>query len=174
MVPLANPYTFRGPADNANFEEAHERFLRARAANITMETSLVSPTFFNISSPMLSTSPVNDNVAPAHTGYVVKLVKIGILNRKDDIVESGKRAIARKWKAWGAIVTNSQLLFYRDATQVMNIQRQFEESGDLPPPRFALVKPDELWSLKNALAISDKSYTKVFLRLVHGVIGTKG
>ena len=172
-VPLANPYTFRGPADDANYEEAHEKFLRARSADIAMETSLVSPTFFNISSPMLSTSPINDDTVPAYTGYVVKLVKIGILNRKDDIVEGGKRAIARKWKGWGAIVTNSQLLFYRDAAQVMNIQRQCEESVDLPPPRFGLAKPDELWSLKNVLAVSDKSYTKVFLRLVSDVISTE-
>ena len=138
-----------------------------------MEPSLVSPTFFSISSPMLSTSPLNDDAMPAYTGYVVKLVKIGILNRKDDIVEGGKRAIARKWKGWGAIVTNSQLLFYRDATQAMNIQRQCEESVDLPPPRFVLAKPDELWSLKNVLAVSDKSYTKVFLRLVRGIISTE-
>ena len=172
-VPLTNPYTFRGPADDANYEEAHERFLRARSADITMETSLVSPTFFNISSPMLSTSPPNDNAVPAYTGYVVKLVKMGILNRKDDIVEGGKRAIARKWKGWGAIVTNSSLLFYRDATQVMNIQRQSEESVDLPPPRFVLAKPDELWSLKNAVAVSDGSYTKVFSHLVHGITSTK-
>jgi len=171
-VPLANPYTFRGPADDANYEEAHGKFLRARSADIATETSLVSPTFFNISSPTLSTSPI-DGAVPAYTGHVVKLVKIGVLNRKDDIVEGGKRAIGRKWKGWGAIVTNSQLLFYRDATQVMNIQRQSEESVDLPPPRFALAKPDELWSLKNVFAVSDKSYTKVFLRLVRGIIGTE-
>lgn len=131
-----------------------------------METSLVSPTFFNLSSPMLSPSPVDSDATPAYAGCTVKLVKIGILNRKDDIVEGGKRAIARKWKEWGAIVTNSQLLFYRDATQVVNIQRQFEESADLPPPRLVLARPDELWSLKNTLAVSDKSYTKVILRYI--------
>ncbi|KAF9650747.1 hypothetical protein BDM02DRAFT_3111798 [Thelephora ganbajun] len=159
-MPFANPYTFRGPVDDANHEEIHEKFLQARSADLNMETSLVSPTFFNISSPMLPTSSVNDDAVPAYASCVVKLVKIGILNRKDDIVEGGKRAIARKWKGWGAIVTNSQVLFYRDATQVMNIQRQFEESADLPPPRIVLARPDELWSLKNTLAVTDKSYIK--------------
>ena len=167
VMPLSNPYTFRGPAGDGNYEEIHERFLQARSADLNMETPLVSPTFFNISSPMLPTSAVHDNAIPTYSGCVVKLVKIGILNRKDDIVEGGKRAIARKWKGWGAIVTNSQLLFYRDTTHVINIQRQFEEPSDLPPPRIVLARPDELWSLKNTLAVSDKSYTKVFLRSTH-------
>ena len=170
---FANPYTFRGPMDDANYEEIHEKFLRARSANLNMETSLVSPTFFNISSPMLPTSPASDDAVPTYTGCVVKLVKIGILNRKDDIVEGGKRAIARKWKGWSAIVTNSQLLFYRDATQVMNIQRQFEEPTDLPPPRIVLGRPDELWPLKNTVAVSDKSYTKVFLCPARIIISTE-
>ena len=173
-MPLTSPYTFRGPAGDGNFEEIHEKFLKARSANLNMETSLVSPMFFNLSSPTLSPSPVNGDVTPAYAGCVVRLVKVGILNRKDDTVEGGKRAIARKWKAWGAIVTNSQLLFYRDATQVVNIQRQLEESGDLPPPRFVLARPDELWSLKNTLAVSDKSYTKVFLYSTHIVTNTQG
>ena len=172
-IPPTNPYTFRGPLDNVDYEEAHEKFLKARSADLSMDTSLVSPTFFNISSPMLSTSPVSDDAVPTHTGCVVKLVKVGILNRKDDIVEGGKRAIARKWKGWGAIVTNSQLLLYRDVIQVMNIQRQFEESADLPPPRFALARPDELWSLKNTLAVSDKSYTKVFLHSIYVMTGAE-
>jgi hypothetical protein len=173
VMPLANPYNSRGPVGDANHEETHGKFLQARSADLNMETSLVSPTFFNISSPMLPTGSANDNTVPAYTGCAVKLVKIGILNRKDDIVEGGKRAIARKWKGWGAIVTNSQLLFYRDATHVINIQRQFEEPSDLPPPRIVLARPDEVWSLKNTLAVSDKSYTKVFLRSTHTVFSTE-
>jgi len=161
-MPLANPYTFRGPMGDANYEVIHGKFLQARSADLNMEPSLVSPAFFSISTPMLPTSSDNGELVSAYTGCVVKLVKIGILNRKDDIVEGGKRAIARKWKGWGAIVTNSQLLFYRDVAHVMNIHRQFEESADLPPPRVVLARPDELWSLKHTLAVSDKSYTKVF------------
>ena len=164
---LPNPYTFRGPVDDRKYEETHEKFLRAWSAGLNMETSLVSPTFFNISSPTLPTSSANGDAVPAYTGCVVKLVRIGILNRKDDTVEGGKRAIARKWRGWGAIVTHSQLLFYRDTAHVMNIRRQLEESADLPPPRIALTRPDELWSLKNTIAVLDKSYTKVCLRLTH-------
>lgn len=160
-MPLANPYTSRGLADDGKYEKTHEKFLGAWCADLDMGTSLVSPNFFNISSPMLPTSSVNEDAAPAYTGCVVKLVRVGILNRKDDTVEGGKRAIARKWRSWGAIVTHSQLLFYRDAAQVMDIRRQLEESADLPPRRIVLTRPDELWSLKNTIAVLDKSYTKV-------------
>ncbi|KAF9786013.1 hypothetical protein BJ322DRAFT_1107883 [Thelephora terrestris] len=159
-MPLANPYTFRGPTGDAGYEEIHEKFLRAWSADLNMETSLVSPSFFAIPSPMLPTGSGNDDGAPAHSGCVVKLVKIGILNRKDDTMEGGKRAIARKWKVWGAVVTHSQLLFYRDAAQVMSIRRRFEESVDLPPPRMVLARPDELWSLKDTSVVLDGSYTK--------------
>jgi len=158
---------------NTNYEEIHEKFLRARSADLNMESSLVSPAFFNISSPTLPTNSVDDDALPPYAGCGVKLVKIGILNRKDDVVEGGKRAIARKWKGWGAIVTNTQLLFYRDATQVMNIRRQVRESVDLPPPRTVLAKPDELWSLKNTLAVSDKSYTKVFSCSIRIIFSTE-
>lgn len=160
-MPLANPYTFRGPTGDASYEEIHEKFLRAWSADLNMETSLVSPSFFNISSPTLPIGSTDNDAMPAHSGCVVKLVKLGILNRKDDTTEGGKRAIARKWKGWGAIVTHSQLLFYRDAAQVMSIKRRFEESADLPPPRMVLTRPDELWSLKNTVVVLDKSYTKV-------------
>lgn len=175
-MPVANPYTFRGLVDDTTYEVIHERFLRAQSVDLNIETSLVSPTFFNISTPTLPlpTSSVDDEVVPAYAGCVVKLVKIGILNRKDDIVEGGKRAITRKWKGWGAVVTNSQLLFYRDASHVMNIHRQFEGSADLPPPRLILARPDELWSLKNTLAVSDKLYTKVFLCSTYIIVGPKG
>ena len=159
--------------DEVNYEEIHEKFLQARSANLNVETSLASPTFFNISTPMLPIGSVNDDATPAYTGCILKLVKIGILNRKDDTVEGGKRAYARKWKGWSAIMTNSQLLFYRDPAHAMNIQRQFEGPEDLPPPRIVLARPDELWSLKNTLAVSDKSYTKVFLRSAHVIVNAE-
>lgn len=173
VIPPANPYTFRGPMGDTGYEIIHEKFLQARSADLNMETSLVSPTFFNLSSPMLPTSSANGDFAPAYTGCVVKLVKVGILNRKDDITEGGKRAIARKWKGWGAIVTVSQLLFYRDAAHVMNIRRQSNGSADLPPPQIVLPRPDEFWSLKNTLAVSDTSYTKVLSRSIQVIVSTE-
>jgi hypothetical protein len=159
--------------DDAGYEMIHEKFLQARSADLNVETSLVSPTFFNLSSPMLPISSANRDFAPSYTGCVIKLVKVGILNRKDDITEGGKRAIARKWKGWGAIVTASQLLFYRDATHVMSIRRQSNGSADLPPPRIVLPRPDEFWSLKNTLAVSDTSYTKVLSRSAQVIVRTE-
>ena len=159
--------------DDTGYEMIYEKFLQARGADLNMENSLASPTFFNLSSPILPTSSANGDFVPAYTGCVVKLVKVGILNRKDDITEGGKRAIARKWKGWGAIVTASQLLFYRDATHVMNIRRRSNGSADLPPPRIVLPRPDEFWSLKNTLAVSDTSYTKVLSRSTQVIVSTE-
>jgi hypothetical protein len=94
------------------------------------------------------------------------LSKIGILNRKDDIVEGGKRAIARKWKGWGAIVTNSQLLFYRDAAQVMNIQATIRGIGRPSPAANRINETRRALVSEEHSQRMDKSYSKVFLRSV--------
>lgn len=41
----------------------------------------------------------------------LKIVKIGVLSRKEDFVQ-GKKSASRKWKSWSVILTGSQLLFF--------------------------------------------------------------
>jgi hypothetical protein len=42
----------------------------------------------------------------------VRMTKVGLLTRKDDLLEGGKRGNWRKWKQWTVILTGSQLLFF--------------------------------------------------------------
>jgi hypothetical protein len=42
----------------------------------------------------------------------IRMSKVGLLTRKDDLLEGGKKGNWRKWKQWTVILTGSQLLFF--------------------------------------------------------------
>lgn len=111
----------------------------------------------------------------------LKVTKVGVLNRKgaffplfhrlfkilkfhlDDLLEGGKRAASRKWREWSLILTGSQLLFFRDTAVALNLLSH-THSGvdtDLLSMQLAFLKPEEILSVKSAVAVYDSSYTKV-------------
>lgn len=49
---------------------------------------------------------------PLEGSVNLKITKVGILDRKDDLVEGGKKANSRKWKSWSVLLTGSQLLLF--------------------------------------------------------------
>lgn len=77
------------------------------------------------------------------------------------MAEGGKRSVSRKWKEWSVILTGSQLLFFRDSDMAPALMAQ-RISGEqaLRPPQ-ALLRPDEILSLKDCVAVFDMTYTKV-------------
>ena len=90
----------------------------------------------------------------------LKVTKIGLLNRKDDVLEGGKRASNRKWKQWTVILTGSQLLFFRDPSSFLGAQ-SVPADGQVTLPQVTMGRPDELMSVKDAVAVFDRSYLKV-------------
>ena len=42
----------------------------------------------------------------------LKITKLGVIDRKDDLIEGGKKASSRKWKTWSVMLTGSQLLLF--------------------------------------------------------------
>ena len=104
---------------------------------------------------------------------VLKVTKIGLLNRKDDVLEGGRRASNRKWKQWTVILTGSQLLFFRDPSSFLGAQ-SVPADAQVTLPQTTMGKPDELMSVKDAVAVFDRSYAKVFPLSNHlddGLIG---
>lgn len=97
--------------------------------------------------------------------WSLKITKIGLLNKKDDISAGGRKSSNRKWKTWSVILTGSQLLFFRDTAWVAALSHpkdSVEESAIPPPPPNSVFKPDESFSVKDAIAVYDHSYTKVW------------
>ncbi|OCF33689.1 hypothetical protein I316_04763 [Kwoniella heveanensis BCC8398] len=95
---------------------------------------------------------------------VLRVTKVGLLSRKDDTTESSKKA-SRKWKSWSVILTGSQLLFFKDPTWALTLLEQArstdgtERAGQMLLPRQTTFKPDEVHSLKECIAVYDRTYT---------------
>jgi hypothetical protein len=143
-------------------------FAKANVIEVgAVDHTRVSP-FFSLSmngphSPYLGNTAVFPEIAPS-TGeiWTLKVTKVGLLNRKDDILEGGKRAMNRKWKFWSVILTGSQLLLFRDPSWATTLLAH-SYNGQIIFPQASVFKPDELLSVKDAIAVFDRSYTKVHI-----------
>lgn len=99
-----------------------------------------------------------------HSSPVVRYAKAGLLLRKDDRVEGGKKASSRKWREWSVVLTASQLLFFKDPTIVEelatsgSIDSRGRRTTRLPPGRT--FKPDSVLPLKGFVAVYDFSFVK--------------
>jgi hypothetical protein len=63
---------------------------------------------------------------------------------------------------WSVILTSSQLLFFRDRTWAISLGEQMGyRDGRILVPPVSLLKPDEVFPLKDSVALYDRSYDKV-------------
>jgi hypothetical protein len=165
-IPLENPYTYEGTNGSWNEQELHCAFVKARVMEINVPITDRPSTIFSLSpsgNPGALVSNLNDfpNIPSSREKtWNLKVTKCGLLNRKDDISEGGKKTMNRKWKSWSVVLTGSQLLFFRDTTWSSALQIVLTDSSVHSPPK-AILKPDELFSLKDCIAVHDRSYTKV-------------
>ncbi|KAG8762675.1 hypothetical protein FRC11_008135 [Ceratobasidium sp. 423] len=79
--------------------------------------------------------------------------KLGLLSRKDDLLEGGRRAVNRKWRRWAVVLTGSQLLLFRETAWASLDPQQ-------PSPEASSLRPEEVVSLKDAVALYDVGYDK--------------
>ncbi|KAJ7139815.1 hypothetical protein C8R44DRAFT_660419 [Mycena epipterygia] len=165
-VPRENPYSFQGTAGPWDEQDLQLAFAKANvievgAANTVRVTTLLSLGPGGSATPLSShLSGFSDSSASSGEVSTLRVTKVGILNRKDDVLEGGKKSSNRKWKPWSVILTGSQLLLFRDPTWAAGLLSQTES----PDAQFifpqTVFKPDELLSVKDAIAVFDKSYTK--------------
>jgi hypothetical protein len=97
-----------------------------------------------------------------HQASVLRVVNVGLLKRRDISLDFGKRVKTGKWRLWSVILTNSQLLFFRDQAWATSLQEQmrYRNKRILVPP-VPLLKPDEVLSLKDSVALHNRSHDKV-------------
>jgi len=156
-IPLENPFTYQGTAGSWDEQELHQAFVKADVIEVEMPAmNRVSP-IFDINS---SGTPATEFPHPNET-WSLRMTKVGVLNRKDDMMEGGAKSSNRKWKAWSVILTGSQLLFFRDPGWASSFSPISASSVDLISPPSNLFRPDESFSLKDTLAVYDLTYTKV-------------
>jgi len=160
-IPLENPYTYEGTNGPWNEQELHCAFVKARVVEIDLP---ITDRPFSLSSSDNPGSPVskfNDfpNIFSSKgKTWNLKITKCGLLNRKDDTSEGGKKNTNRKWRSWSVVLTGSQLLFFRDTTSTL---QTLSTGFSTHQPSTTILRPDELFSLKDSIAVYDRSYTKV-------------
>lgn len=163
-VPSKNPYAYEGstgPWDEGILQQAF-----ANAIPVGVDPGFTRPTPFfgmavgGVPSPLVTASSIPTSANSDFPGtWTFRVTKLGILNRKDHLIEGGRRGGNRKWRQWSVILTGSQLLLLRDLSWV-NTLLERSRSGQVNTPQSTAFRPDELVSVKDAVAVFDRSYTK--------------
>lgn len=121
--------------------------------------------FFGISvggvaSPYLNGLGGTTETQPAPETWTIKFTKVAVLNRKDELLEGGKKPLNRKWRPCSVALTRSQLLLFRDLSWSSTLLSWNNPPKKTPIPSTSF-KPDEIIPLNDALAVLDRSYSKV-------------
>ena len=160
-------YSCTGTMPSLDASHLHEAFHKAAVLQIVSARS--RPDAF------LSQATIS-NPAEAQVGLVdIKAAKVGLLWRK----EPKKKKTRSPWQEWGALLTGSQLYFFRDVAWIKSLMYQYEahhkaESGDRPvtfKPPLSSFQPDALLSMDDTVALLDAGYKRhkhAFLFIKHG------
>ncbi|KAI5304405.1 hypothetical protein KEM56_006535 [Ascosphaera pollenicola] len=116
-----------------------------------------------------------ENPEDSHPGLVaIRVARVGLLWRKDP----KKKRARSPWQEWGAVLTGSQLYFFRDVPWVKTLIAQYENAQKLGrrhgvtfKPPLTDFKPDAIMSTEEAVVLQDASYKRhkhAFLLVRHG------
>lgn len=177
-VPMTSPYVYEGTAGPWDEDELLRAFATAEVVEVSASDSRYYPAqWFGLGigggpGPM-SMATLPSSFTSLIEGFSFKVTKIGVLMRKDDVLEGGRKANSRKWKDWSVLLTGSQLLLSREPSWAVTIQKQaYGTNGEVSLPHAMLPKPDELFSVKDAVAVFDESYSKVCvcIDIMYGIL----
>ena len=169
VMNLEDPYSYLGTSTSLNLADLQKTFFKSGILQIVSSRS--RPEAFMFPETMA-------NPADAHPGVVdIKITKVGILWRKD----MKKKKARSPWQDWGAILTGSQLYFFRNTTWIRSLMHQYDTHQKLGlagtpvtfKPPLEHFKPDVLMSTEDAVALLDSTYKKhkhAFVFVRHGGI----
>ena len=139
-----------------NVSDLHRTFFRSGVIQIVSSRS--RPDAFK-------TAAYISNPSEAPAGVVdMKITKVGILWRKDQ----KKKKARSPWQEWGAILTGSQLYFFKNTGWIKSLIHQHDHHhkhgrSNTPvvfKPPLENFKPDFLLSTEDTVALQDRSYKK--------------
>ncbi|KAF3079048.1 hypothetical protein TWF706_010192 [Orbilia oligospora] len=168
VLMVDDPYSYLGTTHTMNMKELHESFFRSSVLQIVSARSRPDA-FLN---PATAQNPQD-----ASPGVVeIKVTKIGLLWRKDP----KKKKTRSPWQEWGALLTGSQLYFFKNVSWVKNLMSQYEQHvkagnvGIIPcvfTPPLLEFNPDSMLSTDDTVALLDRTYKKhknAFMFVRHG------
>ncbi|PWZ02887.1 hypothetical protein BCV70DRAFT_183351 [Testicularia cyperi] len=180
LIPEDSPFSYTGSLSSFDVDRLNAAFLHAPSIEIVTSKNQDQS---GSSMPAPSTVGDEDEVVS------LKVTKVGVVNRKDDVSDGGKKAASRKWKTSGLLLTGSQLLLFKDIVWINALQSQIldqvghslmcngiragnggddyeedqanvVEGGIVISPRITYFRPDGVISLADAVAVKDNSYGK--------------
>ena len=154
VMDLDDTYSCDGTAGSPDMDELHESFAKSGILQIVSARS--RPDAFLPASM--------SNPAESNPGLVdIKVAKVGLLWRKD----ARKKKTRSPWQEWGALLTFSQLYFFRDVSWVKSlVSQQGAQQKDgrhrtvVFKPPLADFKPDAIMSTDDAVALLDSGYKR--------------
>ncbi|MCJ1478143.1 hypothetical protein MMC13_006819 [Lambiella insularis] len=156
VLEMQDPFTYLGTGMSINLADLHRTFYKTGVIQILSSRS--RPEAFMNQSTIA-------NPHEAQVGVVdMKVTKVGILWRKDP----KKKKARSPWQEWGAILTGSQLYFFRNTSWVRSLIGQHDnhhkhgQSGTpvVFKPPLEQFKPDFLLSTEDVVALVDSHYRK--------------
>ncbi|KAF2150501.1 hypothetical protein K461DRAFT_269944 [Myriangium duriaei CBS 260.36] len=162
-----DPYNYLGTAKSLDHNKIQRAFQLGGVLQIISARS--RPAAFE-------SQATRENPEDAKPGVVdIQVTKVGILWRK-----STKRKKARSpWQEWGAILTGSQLYFFKNVSWVKSLMQQYNshQKHMVPPspvvfnPPLEDFKPDSHLKIDDAVALVDATYNRhknAFTLVRHG------
>lgn len=166
VMDLDDTYSSTGIDEPLDIHRLHRAFYKSGVLQIVSARS--RPDAF-------MTQSTTANPAESHPGLVdIKVAKVGLLWRKDP----KKKKTRSPWQEWGALLTASQLYFFRDVSWVKSLVSQYESHQKVARgqpvvfnPPLTEFKPDVMMSTDDAVALIDSNYKRhkhAFLFVRHG------
>ncbi|CAG8522295.1 13340_t:CDS:2 [Acaulospora morrowiae] len=152
IVPMENPYSYMGTLPELDVGNLHRAFSSAQTIRITgVQNRHKNDTANGISSNQYqSVSNKSNEVHP------LKITKGGRLGKKIDMIDGKKKGnFSRNWRQYGAILSGSQLMFFKDEVWQIAELKNPEKSKKLP-----ILRPDAILMMAESVAVYDKSYVK--------------
>lgn len=154
VMDLDDMYSHNGTAGPPDMDKLHQAFIKSGILQIVSARS--RPDAFMQAS---LNSPEDSN-----PGLVdIKVAKVGLLWRKDP----KKKRARSPWAEWGAVLTFSQLYFFRNVNWVRSLMAQHDAYGRnggshtlVFRPPLTEFKPDAIMSTNDAVALLDTGYKK--------------
>lgn len=173
LIPEDTPFSYTGTLPSFDVDRLNSAFLHAPSIEIVTTKNAGEQTGAGNPAPATSEEEV----------VSLKVTKVGVVNRKDDVSDGGKKAASRRWKTSGLLLTGSQLLLFKDIIWINALQSQIldqvgdslvcngiptdepsahevVEGGVVISPRITYFRPDGVISLADAVAVKDHSYGK--------------
>ncbi|KAL4069536.1 hypothetical protein J3A83DRAFT_4163569 [Scleroderma citrinum] len=165
-IPMENPFRWDGTGASWDYDEILLAFSESLVIAISsVENARLPAAFFGLTVGGFPSSSggggggIPDIYPVPPELRHLRLIKVAMLNRKDDVLEGGKKLVNRKWRPWSVALTQSQILLFRDLTWTTTLL-SWNDTPKPPPVQSTQFRPDEIIPIKDALAVFDRSYTR--------------